>query len=58
MGWYIVFGVLFVVPLWQMVPNYRLPQWAALIALIPFGIFVLLWVMAFRDKITIPGIDK
>ena len=58
MGWYLIFAILFVVPLWQLVPKYRLPQWAALVAIVPFGIFVLLWVMAFRDKIKIPGIDK
>ena len=36
MTWYIIFAVLFIVPLWQLVPRYRLPQWAALIALVPF----------------------
>jgi hypothetical protein len=58
MFWYIIFAVLFIVPLWQIVPKFRLPQWTALIVIIPFGIFVLLWVMAFRDKVKIPGIDK
>lgn len=57
MIWYLIFAALFIFPLWKIVPDYRLPQWAALIVLIPFGIFVLLWVMAFRDKIKIPGID-
>lgn len=57
MIWYLIIVALFIFPLWKIVPDYRLPQWAALIALVPFGIFVLLWVMAFRDKIKIPGID-
>lgn len=56
--WYVICALLFLVPLWKLVPNYRLPQWTALIAIVPFGVFVLLWVMAFRDKITLPGIDK
>jgi len=55
---YIIFAVLFVVPLWHLVPKFNLPQWFALIAIVPFGVFVVLWVMAFRDKIKLPGIDK
>lgn len=57
MIWYLIFAALFIVPLWKLVPDYRLPQWSALIVLVPLGIFVLLWVMAFRDKVKIPGID-
>ena len=58
MMYYLAFAVLFGIPLWKLVPNYRLPQWSVLLVVVPFGVFVLLWVMAFRDKIKIPGVDK
>lgn len=53
-GWFgfIILGVLTVVPFWKLLPKYGFPAPAALIALIPFGAIVLLWVMAFNDKLT------
>jgi len=32
-------------------PQFRIPSWVSLVAIIPFGVIVLLWVMAFRDKL-------
>lgn len=56
--WWILTSVVTVIPLWILAPNYRLPPFAALVALIPFGSIVLLYVFAFRDSLKIPGIDK
>ncbi|WP_163851230.1 hypothetical protein [Pseudooceanicola aestuarii] len=55
---YIVVTAPTVIPLWRLMPNFRLPEWAALLGLISFGVRVLLWVMAFRDRVRIPGVDK
>lgn len=56
--WWIITHVAMVIPFWVLAPNYRLPQPAALIALVPLGPILLLWVMAFRDVVKIPGVDK
>ncbi|MFO7758425.1 MAG: hypothetical protein R6V26_08095 [Roseovarius sp.] len=47
----VVFVALMVIPLWRLLPQFRIPSWVSLVAIIPFGIIVLLWVMAFRDKL-------
>jgi asparagine N-glycosylation enzyme membrane subunit Stt3 len=45
--WLIVVGVLFVVPFWRIIKRTGFkPAWA-LLALVPGGILVLLWVLAF-----------
>jgi hypothetical protein len=59
MWMYLVMAVLTVIPFWIFLPTkFNLPAWFAFAALTPFTVLVLLWVMAFRDKITIPGVDK
>ena len=47
----LVFAALVIIPLWRLLPQYRIPNWVSLVAIIPFGVIVLLWVMAFRDKL-------
>jgi hypothetical protein len=47
----VIFAVLMVVPFWRLLPQFGIPNWVALAAIIPLGTIVLLWVMAFRDKI-------
>jgi Flp pilus assembly protein protease CpaA len=49
--WAAIFAALMVIPFWRLLPEYRIPNWVALAAIIPFGAIVLLWVMAFRDKL-------
>jgi hypothetical protein len=46
-----VFAALMVIPFWRLLPQFGIPSWVALAAIIPFGVIVLLWVMAFRDKL-------
>jgi len=48
---FLVVAALLVVPFWRLLPQYRIPNWVALVAIIPLGAVVLLWVMAFRDKL-------
>ncbi|MCZ0811923.1 MAG: hypothetical protein ACQEVT_15200 [Pseudomonadota bacterium] len=51
MIFFLVMAVLVVIPFWRLLPKFGIPSWVALVAIIPLGALVLLWVMAFRDKI-------
>ena len=55
---FFIMGVLTFIPFWIFLPKFNLPSWFAIFSLTPFTVIPLLWVMAFRDKIKIPGIDK
>lgn len=48
--WFLIVAVLLVVPFWRLLPQFGMPPWLALIAVIPLGAVVLLWIMAFRDR--------
>ena len=47
----VVFAALIVIPFWRLLPRFGIPAWVALLAVIPLGALILLWVMAFRDKL-------
>ncbi len=49
--WFVVFAVLLVVPFWRILPRHGLPSAVALVAIIPLGALVLLWVIAFKDDL-------
>ena len=51
----IVMVALLVVPFWRLMPRFGLPNWVALVAIIPLGALVLLWVIALKDKIDAAG---
>ncbi len=55
---YPILAVLTIIPFWIFLPKFRLPSWFAIFSLTPFTVIPLLWLMAYRDKITIPGVDK
>jgi len=48
---FLVISILLIVPFWKLLPRFGIPSWVALAAIIPLGAIVLLWVMAFRDKL-------
>ena len=50
--WMLIFGAIVVVPFWRLLPQYGIPSWVALFAIFPFAPLVLLWIMAFRDRIS------
>ena len=50
--WMLIVGAVVVVPFWRLLPQYGIPSWAALFAIFPLVALVLLWIMAFRDRIT------
>ncbi|MBI1217683.1 MAG: hypothetical protein GC186_03960 [Rhodobacteraceae bacterium] len=54
----IVMAALLVVPFWRLLPRYGLPNWVAIVAIIPLGALILLWVIAFKDKIDAAGGQK
>ncbi|MEM9784833.1 MAG: hypothetical protein AAF899_20495 [Pseudomonadota bacterium] len=45
---YVVLAVLLAVPMWRLLPRAGLSPYLSFVALLPFGIVALLWVMAFR----------
>lgn len=49
--WFIVVGVLLVVPFWKILPRYGISQYFAILALLPALALVLLWIIAFKDEI-------
>ena len=48
---FLIVAVLLVVPFWRILPRNGIPNWVALVAIIPLGALVLLWVVAFKDMI-------
>ena len=51
----LIWAALLVVPFWRLLPGYGIPNWVALVAIFPLGALVLLWVIAFRDKLGAGG---
>ncbi|MDR9395567.1 hypothetical protein [Roseovarius sp. SYSU LYC5161] len=49
--WLLVFAALMIIPFWRLLPKFGIPSWVALVSIIPLGALILLWVMAFRDKL-------
>lgn len=49
--WVVIFALLLIVPFWRLLPRFGIPNWVSLVAIIPLGALVLLWVIAFKDKI-------
>ena len=47
----LIFAVLVIIPFWKLLPKFGIPNWVSLVSIIPLGALVLLWVMAFRDKL-------
>ncbi|WP_198586188.1 hypothetical protein [Roseovarius salinarum] len=52
MIWIIVLSALFVIPFWRLLPDYGMPAWLAVFAVIPVGALVLLYAMAFWARRT------
>ncbi len=49
--WLLILAALVVIPFWRILPRYDMPSWVALVAIIPLGALVLLWVVAFKDEL-------
>ncbi|MEM6636508.1 MAG: hypothetical protein AAF667_11510 [Pseudomonadota bacterium] len=48
--WYLLFTALVVYPLIKIMPRHGLsPMWA-LLAVLPVGVVILLWIIAFKDQ--------
>jgi uncharacterized protein (DUF983 family) len=48
--WMLIVGAVVVIPFWRLLPQYGIPSWVAILAIFPFAVLVLLWIMAFRDR--------
>lgn len=51
MFWMLVVAALVVIPFWRLLPQFGIPSWVALLAIFPPAGLILLWVIAFRDKL-------
>ena len=49
--WFVVIGVLVVIPFWKLLPKYGLSKYFAVLAILPAIALVLLWIIAFKDDI-------
>lgn len=47
--WFALVAVLLVVPFWKLLPRYGIAAPFALLAILPVGAIILLWIIAFRD---------
>lgn len=48
--WFLLIGALVVIPFFKLLPKYDLNPWWALVAVIPVGLIVLLWIMASKAE--------
>ncbi|MEO0677655.1 MAG: hypothetical protein AAFZ02_08880 [Pseudomonadota bacterium] len=53
--WYALYCAFVIIPFWQLLPRFGLPSYLALMAAFPLLAVVLLWLMAFGDKIGFGG---
>jgi hypothetical protein len=56
--WILVAALVIVVPFWRLLPRFGIPGWVAIVAVFPLAALVLLWVMAFNDKLSGRGSAK
>jgi len=48
--WYGLITVALIIPFWNLLPRHDISRWYALLALLPVGAIILLWIVAFRDQ--------
>ncbi|WP_168184058.1 hypothetical protein [Pseudoruegeria sp. SK021] len=46
--WFLLIGALTVYPLFKLLPKYKLNPWWSVVAILPVGLIILLWMMAAR----------
>ena len=47
---FLFLAVLLVVPFWRLLPNYGISKYYSVLAILPVGALILLWILAFRDS--------
>ena len=48
--WWLIVAAMVVVPFWVILPRHGIPNYVALLAVIPVGAIILLWIVAFKDR--------
>jgi hypothetical protein len=51
----LIMAVLLIVPFWRLLPRFGIPNWVGIFAIIPLVALILLWIMAFKDKLDEAG---
>lgn len=49
--WFLVIGVLVIIPFWKLLPKYGFSKYYAVLAIMPAIALVLLWIIAFKDDV-------
>ena len=52
---FLFLAVLLVVPFWRLLPSHGISKYYAVLAILPVGAVLLLWVLAFRDAFRDPA---
>ena len=47
--WFLIVGALVVIPFYKLLPRYGLHPWWSVVAILPVGLIILLWIMASRS---------
>lgn len=50
MIWMLAVAVLLIVPFWRILPRVGISKWVAIVAVIPPGALILLWIVAFKPN--------
>ena len=48
---FLFMAVLLVVPFWRLLPRFGLSKYLSIVAVLPVGALILLWIIAFRDAL-------
>jgi hypothetical protein len=48
--WFVIIGALIIIPFWRLLPQFGIPSWVAIFTLFPLVALILLWIMAFKDR--------
>ena len=49
--WYLAFAALVIIPFWKILPRHGVQPWFSVLAFIPVGAIILLWIVAFKEDI-------
>ena len=49
--WWVIAAALLVIPFWRLLPKFGLSPYFSLLAIFPLLALILLWIIAFKDRI-------
>jgi len=49
--WVLIFAAVLIIPFWKILPRHGIQSWFSVLAVIPIGAVILLWIVAFKDDL-------